>query len=378
MEDKIQKIINKENKIFFYVPDTQGQILVSVYEIYLHATTLKNAGYNVMLVTDTNEYEEPKWFDDELLDLKVITPKNIEEEKIEIGSEDIIITPEYFVNFLEQIKNLPAKKILWFQGIESYLKRFKHPQKSLLFKLTRYYDIHTILFNSETTKQFFTDNYILDSNDFEYHVINPTIPEYFNKKVKIKPFKVGLYGRNIFELHKVVEIFLNRYPEYQFISFEPVQGTMDNQKTNRKDFAESLATFPICLWIDDDATFGTFPLECMLTKTIPVGKIGKYELEYLTDKKFEDYFKGFWSHYTVGKKDDGEFNDLVEKLNSCISYYLEDEFSPKLYEQMKIIGQTYLDSKDKREIIVKEYEKMIDNRKKELEELTTKKETENA
>lgn len=378
MQEKINKIVKKENKILFYVPDTQGQILASIYEIYLHATTLKNSGYNVMLVSDTNDYQQPDWFNDNLIDLKVLTPKVIEEEKIEISAEDIIITPEYFVNFLEQIKNLPAKKVLWFQGIESYLKRFKHPQKSLLFKLTRYYDIHTILFNSEKTKQFFTDNYILDSEDFEYHVINPTIPDYFKQEEKIKSLKVGLYGRNIFELHKVVEIFLNRYPEFQFISFEPVQGTMTNPKTNRKDFAESLSTFPICLWIDDDATFGTFPLECMLSRTIPVGKIGKYELEYLTDEKFKDYFKGFWSSYTVGKKENGEYNDLVEKLNTCISYYLEDEITPKLYEQMKVIASNYIDTTEKRDNIVFEYQKMIDSRKIELEQFTNKKETENA
>ena len=58
------------------------------------------------------------------------------------------------------------------------------------------------------------------------------------------------------------------------ISFDGMVYENDTTKQlSRKDFAEKLDKSFAAIWIDKISSFGTFPLECMKCKTIPIGII---------------------------------------------------------------------------------------------------------
>jgi hypothetical protein len=61
----LDKLINKKSKFLFVVPEAQNPN-GSVYEIYFHATVVKNMGYEVLVLVEKGDYVIPTWIEKEL------------------------------------------------------------------------------------------------------------------------------------------------------------------------------------------------------------------------------------------------------------------------------------------------------------------------
>ena len=110
----LDKITNKKSKFLFCVPESQSPT-ASVYEIYFHATVVKNMGYDVLILVERGDYVVPIWVEKELTNHKHMS---MSDPKLTVGPEDIMIIPEVYSNVMEQTKNLPCLRIGLLQSVD--------------------------------------------------------------------------------------------------------------------------------------------------------------------------------------------------------------------------------------------------------------------
>jgi glycosyltransferase involved in cell wall biosynthesis len=90
------------------------------------------------------------------------------------------------------------------------------------------------------------------------------------------------------------------------------------------EFSEALKECMASVWVDNESTFGTFPLESMKSGVPVIGKIPDTEPDWLTDN-------GFWTY-------DG--NKIVDLLGAYIMAWLD---GVELEEEVKMkMDETYL------------------------------------
>jgi hypothetical protein len=89
---------------------------------------------------------------------------------------------------------------------------------------------------------------------------------------------------------------------------------------SNKEFADSLKECLVSLWLDDDSTFGTFPLESMKSGVPVVGKIPNVEPDWLGEN-------GMWTY---------DSNKIIELLGTYVLAWLEGvELTDEVKEVMK-------------------------------------------
>jgi len=90
-----------------------------------------------------------------------------------------------------------------------------------------------------------------------------------------------------------------------------------------EEFADQLRECICSVWMDDDSTFGTFPLESMKCEIPVIGKIPTREPEWLSEN-------GIWSY---------DINKIVDLLGTYVLSWLEgvtitDEVKEKMRETL--------------------------------------------
>src|SRR5574343_74362 len=349
----ISKIENKETKILFFVPDTP-QPNSSVIEIYTHATVLKKAGFKTYILTETKEYEKPYWVDFELTDHEYIAMENA---KLTLGAEDILVIPEVFTNIMEQTKNLPCIRVAFIQSVDYMLSSLILGSDWSLF------GIKDIITNSSSIEKIINENL---KNKFRIQHYNIGVPEYFKSEDKRRELKISLVGRNQNDVMKVIKLFFLSYPQYSFITFDTM--TTDStppEPISRRDFAEKLKQNFAAVWIDRIASFGTFPIECMKAGIIPIGIIPDLTPDYLLteDGKFNEN-TGYWT--------DNSYN-LHKLIYYAVSQYMDDSCDDEMYEEFKKISDKYTTEKSN-EGILTIYSNLLNNRLENLKNSITKNE----
>jgi len=336
IKESLNKISNKESKFLFVVPESQSPA-ASVYEIYFHATVVKNMGYNIMIMVEKGDYIPPTWVEKELTDHKHVS---MSDPKLMVGPEDVMIIPEVYTNVMEQTKNLPCKRIGLLQSID-YMMNSLIPGTDWAS-----FNIYDIITTSETLKELVELYYGKDKYNIMVYDIG--IPEYFEKsKIPQKPI-ISVIGRNANEISKFVKLFYAKFPQYNWVTFDPmVTKSKPPQPMRRIDFAKRLQGNFAALWIDRIASFGTFPLECMKSGVIPISLkpdiIPDYMIERDSDGKPAKIIEGggIWSdsYYDlpllVGEVlikflDDGIKNELYVKMDSIVAKYTQVAAEEKL------------------------------------------------
>ena len=91
----IDNMKNKKNRLYFLVQDTKGNAKASVRYIYNMAMSLKNNGYNAIILHEKNDYfGVDKWMGEEYM--TNLPHRSIENQNLEISPEDFIVVPEIF------------------------------------------------------------------------------------------------------------------------------------------------------------------------------------------------------------------------------------------------------------------------------------------
>ncbi len=323
----MNKMLNKQNKFMFCVPESTSPS-ASVYEIYFHASVVKNMGYETFMLVESAEYVVPTWIEKELTQHKHMS---MADPNLTVGPEDVMVIPDVYSNLMEQTKNLPCIRIGLLQSVDYMIG-------SLLPGMDwKSFNIDNIITTSKSLKEFIQTFYGI--NKFNIKVYSPGIPDYFEKSsVPQKPI-ISIIGRNPNEISKIVKLFFSKYPQYSWITFDPMlTQSKPPQPMRRVDFAKRLRSNFAAVWVDRISSFGTFPLECMKSGVIPIALKPDIIPEYLIVRDENDQpikmvdGGGLWG--------DG-FYDIPVLIGEAIIRFIDDSIQPELYKTMDDVVAKY-------------------------------------
>ena len=273
LEQALGRLENQQNTIYFLTYDSKNNPRASVKYIYDLAFTLKENGTNVkILVEDKNYGGVSHWLGEKYNNIDVLS---IKEDKVEIKIDDVLVVPEYYSNVLQQVGNIKCTKVMLVQ------------QKDYIFETLpvgskwRDYGFDRVITTTEGTKKYISEIF----PDALVFVIPPIIEDNFSISEKNqKPF-IAISCRDRVVHRRVISEFYLKYPQLRWITFR------DMVQMSYNEFSDALKECFVSIWIDDESTFGTFPLESMKCGVPVVGKIPNMEPDWLTEN-------GMWTYDT--------------------------------------------------------------------------------
>ena len=323
----LDKLVNKKSKFLFVVPESQSPV-ASVYEIYFHATVVKNLGYEVIIMVEKGDYVAPAWIEKELTNHPHMS---MSDPKLQVGPEDIMVIPEVYSNIMEQTKKLPCLRIGLLQSVD-YMTSSLIPGTDW-----QSFGIRDVITTSQTLKEWLETFYGADK--FDIKIYNIGIPEYFERTSVPQQPVISVIGRNANEISKFVKLFFSKYPQYNWLTFDPmVTKSKPPQPMRRVDFAKRLQHNFAAIWIDRIASFGTFPLECMKSGTIPICLKPDIMPEYMIERDEKGApikiveGAGVWTE---------NYYDLPVLAGDVLIKFLDDNISPELYNIMESVVSKY-------------------------------------
>lgn len=343
----LDKIVNKKSKFLFIVPESQSPV-ASVYEIYFHATVVKNMGFEVIMMIEKGDYVIPNWIEKELTDFKHIP---MSDPKLTVGPEDIMIIPEVFTNVMEQTKNLPCVRVGLLQSVDYMINSLIPGTDWSSF------GVHDVITTSTTLKEWIETFY--GNDKFNIRTYNIGIPEYFERSSAPQKPIISVIGRNANEISKFVKLFFAKFPQYNWVTFDPmVTKSKPPQPMRRVDFARRLQGNFAAIWIDRISSFGTFPLECMKSGVIPICLKPDIMPEYMIErdengvgvKAIEN--GGIWTE---------NYYDLPVLAGDVLIKFLDDSITPEFYDKMEAVASKY-NQKDSETRLAEIYYELINNR----------------
>jgi len=358
--EKLQTALNnlkdKKSKIIFCVPENH-QPSVSVYEIYLHATVVKNMGFEVIILTEKPEYIIPYWIEENLIDFKHIP---MSDPKLSVSIDDIMVIPDVYSNIMEQTKNLPCLRVGFLQSID-YMMNSLIPGVDW-----KSFGVNDIITTSKMLKDILNIYY---HNKFNVKTYNIGIPNYFSKTNEPQKPVISIIGRNPNEISKLVKLFYAKFPQYGWVTFDPMLTKSKPPQTMRRiDFAKRLQGNFAAVWIDRISSFGTFPLECMKSGVIPICLKPDILPEYLIERDENDI--AFKFNHDAGVWTDN-FYDIPIIIGDLIIKFLDDNIPTEMYDNMDKIVIKY-SQEDSKKQIEEIYTNLINERIKLLESAFTK------
>ena len=330
LEQSIQKMRDKKSRIYFLVQDTKGNAKASIRYIYEMALSLKNNGFNSIMLHETPEYfGVTDWLGEEYM--TNLEHRSIEGSNLEISPEDLIIVPEIYGFVMDQITKLPCGKIVLSQSYDYIFETLQPGQTWTQLGFNK------CITTSEKQKEYITTTMRSVSVD----VIEPTISEVFEKQEFPPKTIIGVHTRDHRDTVNLIKTFYVKFPQYRWITFRDLRGLSQTEFTNA--MKESFAS----VWIDSISSFGTFPLESMKMGIPVIGLVPNITPEWMNEEN------GIWINNQ---------NMIIDVIADFIQNWLEDNINPKLYEEMdNTINK--LSTKEKFESeVVELFTKMIDTR----------------
>lgn len=344
LQDALTRIDSSENVIYFLCYDTKGNARAAVKHIYDMALILKESGQNAKILVEDNKYGGvDSWLDEKYNVLPVVS---IKDDKIEIKIDDVLVVPEHYSNVLEQLSNVRCVKVMLVQ------------QKEYMFETlsvgARWSDFG---FDKAITTTESTKDYIMEYfPESLVHIIPPIIEDFFVETDKPSKPYIAISSRDRVKHRKLISEFYLKYPQLRWVTFR------DMVQMSNAEFADSLKECFVGVWMDDESTFGTFPLECMKSGVPVIGKIPTTEPDWLSEN-------GMWTY---------DENKLVELLGTfCLAWLEGAELEAEVKDKMKDTLLPYQKDITKNNVL-NVFNSFVSKRKESivtaLEKLTTKEE----
>ena len=321
LKELIEKIDNKDFSLYFFTLDTKGNPTAGIANIYEHVKVLNELGYKAYILHEKNDYKLKgdeagmgiaDWLGEEYAALPHLS---IEGNNLNITPVDYVIIPEVFSTLMDQVKAFPCRKIVFCQSYEYALE---------LLPIGKRWDFDYGFTHAITTSGR-QAGYI--SNLFptvKTHVVPVSIPTYFKPNDKPKIPVIAIQTRNQGDAAKIAKSFYLQYPLYKWITFKELRGL------KREAMADELAKSCLAVWLDDQAGFGTFPVEAMECGTPVIGKIPNMVPEWMEgkDEKGNPTIKnnGIWTNTTL---------NIPELIATYIKVWFEDSVPNDLITTMK-------------------------------------------
>ena len=305
LETSLGKMLSKENVIYFLTYDSKNNPRASVKYIHDMALVLKENGYNAkLLVEDKNFVGVESWLGDTYKDIEIVS---IKDDKVEIGVEDILVVPEHYSNTLPQLAEIRAVKVMLIQQKEYIFETLSIGSRWKDFGFDK------CIATTQKTKEYINEYF----PEALVHLCPPFIGDNFSpSSLPIKPY-IAISSRDRLQHRKLISEFYLKYPSLRWVTFR------DMVQMTYEEFSEALKECMVSLWIDDESTFGTFPLESMKSNVPVVGKIPYTEPDWLDEN-------GMWTY---------DNNKLVDLLATYVIAWLDgivltDEVRDKMKETL--------------------------------------------
>ena len=339
LKEKVLKSIevlkNKQARIYFLTQDTKGNAKASVRFIYQVAKTLKDAGFNPIILHEKNDYSGvAKWLGEEYMN---IPHRVIEGQNLEISPEDFLIVPEIFGFMMEQVKQLPCAKVVLAQSY-AYIVETLQPGQNWA-----QYGFFKCLTTTNSQKEYIEK--VMRQSSFD--VIKPYISENFYPKSQPPMPIVAVHTKEQSDAINIIKTFYLKFPQYRWFTFRDLRGLTE------LEFSNSLRDCFVSVWIDDESGFGTFPLESMKSNVPVIGKVPNLPAEWMTEDN------GIWI------TDKTLFADVIADF---IQNWLEDNIKPEMYEEMKKTADKYSDKQEFESSVTTLFKKFLINRADSFEE----------
>jgi hypothetical protein len=296
------RLEDSKSIVYFLTYDTKNNARASVKYIYDLALTLNQNGItSKILVEDSTYVGVESWLGEKYKELEVVS---IKEDKVEINIDDTIVVPEYYTNTLQKLSNIKCIKVLLIQQKEYIYENLPIGSRFSDFGFDK------IITTTEQSKKYLME-YFPESLIF---IIPPIIEDIFTPSLlSLKPY-VAISVRDRSIQRKIISEFYLKFPQLRWITFR------DMVQMSYEEFSNNLKECMVSLWVDDDSTFGTFPLESMKCNVPVIGKIPDTEPDWLSEN-------GMWTY-------DG--NKLVEILGTYILAWIEGvELTQEVKDKMK-------------------------------------------
>ena len=308
LERSVNNMKEKLSRIYFMVQDTKGNAKASIKYIYHMALTLKNNGYNAIILHEKPEYfGVSSWLGEEYM--TKLEHRSIDGTSLEISPDDLIIIPEIYGFIMEQITKLPCGKIVLSQAFDHVFETLQPGQS---WPQLGFYKCITTSNKQKELIESVIRNVSVD-------VIEPFISQEFQKNKYPPKTIVNIHTRDHRDTTNLIKTFYVKFPQYRWITFRDLRGLTE------PEFAEAMKDSFISIWIDQTSSYGTFPLESMKMGIPVLGLVPDIAPSWMTEDN------GLWlNNKTL----------IVDVLSDFIQNWLEDNVNPQIYEQMEktIVG----------------------------------------
>lgn len=343
LKEKVEVTINnlreRKSKIYFLVQDTKGNAKASTRYIYQIAKTLKDNGFNPVILHEKNDYTKiSSWLSEEYDE---IDHQSIENQNLEISPEDFLIIPEIFGFIMDQVKNLPCAKIVLAQSY-SYILETLNPGQSW----SQYGFIKCITTNNKQKEYI---EVLMRQNTFD--ILTPYITDNFYPR-KLPPMPIiGIHTRDQSDAINIIKSFYLKFPQYRWFTFRDLRGLSE------KEFGNSIRECFLNVWIDDDSGFGTFPLESMASAVPVIGKVPNLQPDWMNEEN------GIWIKDKLL---------IVDVIADFIQNWLEDNVKPELFDAMKETSEKFKNKQNFENEVVKLFDSFMNQRAELLEQQLSK------
>lgn len=305
LKESLGRLENNQNTVYFLTYDTKNNPRASVKYIYDLALTLKENGTNSKILVEDSTYGGvTHWLGEKYNSLEVVS---IKEDKVEIKIDDVLVVPEYYSNILQQVSNIKCTKVMLVQ------------QKDYIFETLpvgsrwRDYGFDRVITTTESSKKYISEIF----PESLVHIIPPIIEDNFSPSETVqKPF-IAISCRDRVVHRRIISEFYLKYPQLRWVTFR------DMVQMSYEEFSTALKQCFVSVWIDEESTFGTFPLESMKCDVPVIGKIPSMEPDWLSEN-------GMWTYDT---------NKIVDLLGTYTLAWLEgveltDDVKQKMNETL--------------------------------------------
>ena len=351
VNEVLAKLESKDFNLYFFTLDTKGNPTAGIANIYEHVKILNTLGYKASILHEKNDYKLrgdqegngiADWLGEEYASLP---HTSIEGQQLNISPADFIVIPEIFSNIMDQVKGFPCKKVVFSQSYDYLLELLPIGKR-----WNTDYGFTDVITTTEKQSQYL--NTLFPS--IQTHIVPVSIPSYFKDSDKPKIPVVSILTRNQGDAAKIAKSFYLQYPIYKWITFKELRGLP------REQFATELAKSCLAVWVDDQSSFGTFPLEAIEANTPVIGKIPNMIPEWMESVDAEGNVSikqnGVWTNTTL---------NIPELIATYLKVWLEDSVPTDLTEGINESKGGYTAEKQV-EAATKVYSTLVENRLNEL------------
>jgi hypothetical protein len=330
VERSIENMKNKTSRIYFLVQDTKGNAKASVSYIYKMAMSLKNAGYNPIILHEKPDYQGvSEWLGEDYM--SELPHKPIEGSNLDISPEDLIIIPELYAFVMEQIKNLPCGKVVLCQSYDYIFETLQPGESWSQFGFLK------CITTSEKQKEWIETV----MRNVSVDVVEPLISDNFKKPEGLPKTIINIHTRDHRDTTNTIKAFYTRFPQYRWFTFRDLRGLSEEQ------FADRMKESFVSVWVDNNSGYGTFPLESIKMGIPVIGVVPNMVPSWMNENN------GIWINNQ---------NLLVDVIADYIQNWLEDNISPELHSEMEKTSNGLVDQENFDKTVVTTFENMISKR----------------